>query len=389
MHRNIFRELLSLFALTLGALLSLILIGRVLQMRDLFMSLNLDIMDLGLLFVYLGPFFLLLLIPIACMLSVFLTFLRMSTDRELVALKAGGVSLYQMLPAPLLFCVLCTVLNVWVSVHGIAWGMDNFRATILDYAKTKTQLALQPGIFNRDFPGLVVYARQADAATGLLEDVLVQDRTRSDMTATILAPRGLLRTETDTGRLSFVLRDGSIYRQEGDRVSVLEFGAYAVRLNLGNLFGNAGLEEVKPKEMRWEQLGDIEANPSGVADKGGNYYRKIVLERQKRLALPFACLVLGLFAMPLACAFEGLKRHLGFVLAMGMFLVYYTLFSLGLTLGEGGAVAAGTGVWAPNLLFLGLGAVMFRLTARERGLHLMGWLGHLDVRRWIRRARRA
>ena len=354
-------------------------------MRDLFMSLNLGVMDLGLLFVYLGPFFLLLLIPIASMLSVFLTFLRMSTDRELVALKAGGVSLYQLLPAPMIFCVLCTVLNLWVSVHGLAWGMDNFRTTILEYAKTKTQLALQPGIFNREFPGLVVYARQADAASGLLEDVLVEDRTRAEMTATILAPRGLLRTETDSGRLVFVLRDGSLYRQEGDRVSVLEFGTYAVRLNLGNLLGSAGLEEVKPKEMRWEKLGDIEAHPAAVADKGANYFRKVVLERQKRLALPFACLVLGLFAMPLACAFEGLKRHLGFALAMGLFLVYYTLFSLGLSLGEGGVVSAGAGVWMPNILFLGLSAVMFRFAAQERGLHMMAWLAHLDARRWVRR----
>lgn len=64
-----------------------------------------------------------LVIPIACMLSVFLTFLRMSTDRKLVALRAGGINIYQMLPAPLLFSVICMLLTLWVSLHWLAWGI--------------------------------------------------------------------------------------------------------------------------------------------------------------------------------------------------------------------------------------------------------------------------
>lgn len=87
-------------------------------------------MDTVLLFGYMTPLFLMLVIPIACMLSVFLTFLRMSTDRELVALRAGGINIYQMLPAPLLFSVICMLLTLWVSLHWLAWGMGHFRETI-------------------------------------------------------------------------------------------------------------------------------------------------------------------------------------------------------------------------------------------------------------------
>jgi lipopolysaccharide export system permease protein len=61
------------------------------------------------------------------MLAVFLTFLRMGTDLESVALRASGVSLYQMLPAPLVFCALCTAAACAVSFWGVAWGMENFR----------------------------------------------------------------------------------------------------------------------------------------------------------------------------------------------------------------------------------------------------------------------
>ena len=126
LQRIIFKELTGTFLLSLAALLSLILVGRMLQLRELLIGLDLGVLDLGVLFFYLSPFFLLLVMPIAVMLSVFLSFLRMSTERELVALKACGVSLYQLLPAPVMFCVLTTLICYGVSFWGISWGMDNF-----------------------------------------------------------------------------------------------------------------------------------------------------------------------------------------------------------------------------------------------------------------------
>ena len=121
LQRQIFKEIANLFVLAVGVLLTLILISRAVQMRELFLGLDLGILDTVLLFGYMTPLFLMLVIPIACMLSVFLTFLRMSTDRELVALRAGGINIYQMLPAPLLFSVIC------IGWRG-AWGISGKRS---------------------------------------------------------------------------------------------------------------------------------------------------------------------------------------------------------------------------------------------------------------------
>lgn len=90
LQREIFKETSALFFICVCGFLSLILIGRMLQMRELFMSQGVTLLDLGRLFLYLSPFFLLLILPVACMLSQFLTFLRMGSDREITALKAGG-----------------------------------------------------------------------------------------------------------------------------------------------------------------------------------------------------------------------------------------------------------------------------------------------------------
>jgi len=359
-----------------------------LQLRELFLSQSMSVGEITLMFLYLSPFFLLLIIPIACMLSVFLTFLRMGTDLESVALKSSGISLYQLLPAPLLFGLLCLAANVVISFWGVSWGMENFRDQVMEIARTKTQLVMQGGVFNKEFPDLTIFAQQADSSTGELSTVFVQDKTHEDVKATILAPTGNVHTDSDKGEIVFNLRDGRIYRQEKGGVSVVGFGTYQVRMDLSKLFSNFGLAEIKPKEMSWEQLLEAQDNADTLSIDNGMFSRKVKVEIQKRLVLPLACLVLGLFALPMAASFGGLNRHWGLILALGFFLFYYTLLSLGLSLGETGSVPPVIGLWLPNVLFLIVGLVGIRMAAMERAISVAAWLSHLR-HYWMRRPNHA
>lgn len=379
LQRQIFKEIVNLFLLGVGVLLTLILISRAVQMRDLFLGLDLGLLDTVLLFAYMTPLFLMLVIPIACMLSVFLTFLRMSTDRELVALRAGGINIYQMLPAPLLFSVLCMLLTLWVSLHWLAWGMGHFRETVLDIANTRARIVVQPGVFNNDFPNLVLFARQVSPRDGEMAQVLVDDRSHPERHMTILAPMGRIDTDAERGELVFRLHDGKIYTTDNKGSSVLAFDGYTVRLPLDSLFKNLDLGEVRPREMSWSELSSITREEALQRDV--NYANKLDVERQKRWAYPMACIALTLFVLPLAAAFEGLHRQTGLVLALGMFFVYYSLMSLGFSTGEAGTIPPVIGLWAPNVLFLCLGIYGLHLTSQERTPHLLSFLRNLRARR--------
>ena len=98
LQRVLFREMALITGICLGALLCLILLGRLLQLRDLFLAQGVTVADLIRLFVYLSPLFLILLVPVSCMLGLFLTLLRMGADRELVSLRVGGLSFGALLP---------------------------------------------------------------------------------------------------------------------------------------------------------------------------------------------------------------------------------------------------------------------------------------------------
>lgn len=344
--------------------MSVVLIGRGLQLRELFIGLDLGFWDLGRLFFYLMPFFMLMIIPVACMLSVFLTFLRMSSDRELVALKAGGVSIYQMLPAPIVFCTLCSLLSLAISLEGLAWGMSNFRSDVMEMASTRARIVLQPGVFNKTIPDLTLFARQVDTS-GHLQQVIVEDHSQKSTELTILAPQGKLITDERLGQIIFELKDGRIYQTAKDQVTVLGFDEYLVRLDLDQLFQGLDLGKIKPKEMSWTELSSIDVDQY-AEEISESYARKIGVELQKRWALPVACLVLGLFAMPLACAFEGMRRLMGVMTALLMFAAYYTLLSLGMSMSEAQSIPPVIGLWFPNALFGCLASYGLVLTARER-----------------------
>lgn len=369
LQRRLFRELWHLFGLGAAVLLTLILISRAVQMRELFLGLDLGAVDAVLLFGYMTPLFLMLVIPIACMLSVFLTFLRMSTDRELVALRAGGISIYQMLPAPVLFSLLCTGLTLWVSLHWLAWGMGHFRETIMEIANTRARIVVQPGVFNNDFPHLVLFARRVSPADGLMQQVLVDDRSREERNLVILAPEGRIETDSERGELVFRLRDGQIYTTTDKGSSVLSFESYQVRLPLDSLFKSLDLGEVRPREMSWSKLARVAVEHLEKEDP--NLANKVRVERHKRWAYPAACLALTIFALPLAAAFEGMRRQTGMALALVMFFLYYSLMSLGFSTGESGAVPPAIGLWLPNALFFAAGLYGLHLTNRERAPQLM------------------
>ena len=381
-HRQILKEQLYLFLLIGSCLLGLILVGRMLQLREMLLSQNLEAFDILRLFVYLSPMFLSLLTPIACMLSVFLTFLRMAADRELTALKASGVSLYQLLPAPMFFCVLCTLFSLYVSLFGVSWGMEQFKLSLMEFARTKTKLSLQAGVFNQEFPGLTIYAQQVDLDSGEIRFVFVQDKTSKGFTTTVIAPEGSVTTDPVKEQIKVEFKNGRIFRRDGEKLDVLQFGTYAVRLPLGNMLRKMGFERTSPKELSFDQLLEYDSKQSHEMEGfDPTLVHKAKVEIQKRLALPLACLVLGLFSVPIACVFRALKQQHGLVLALGVFLVYFSLLSLAESMGESRVLPPVIGIWVPNVLFSAVGFFFFRQAVREK---IPAWVVRASRFRWRR-----
>ena len=375
LHGKIFFEALHLFLLASMSLLTLLIISRAVKMREVLIGLDIGLLDILQLFGYMIPMFLLLVIPVACMLSVFLLFLRMGTDRELIALKAGGVSILQMLPAPALLSAICFCMTLVVSLYLIAWGMAKFQSTLLDIAANSARIEVRPGVFNTDFPKLTIYARKVDQDQ-TLRDVIVNDASRPERKMILLAPRGTITADHAINAVKFVLNDGKLYSIASEKTSVMGYKVYTVTIPLEQIIKDIRVQKNRPQEMEYSKL-LMESNKlqheAKLHKKKDQHYEtlirranKFVLEWHKRWTYPVACIVLALFVIPLAVASQGVHRQVGMLLTLFMFFVYYSLMSMASILAEEDVLPPALVMWLPNIIFFIIAVLGMRMAYKER-----------------------
>ena len=105
-NRYLLKEMMPPFVINLAFFTFIFLMTKILEITNLIVNYRVSLLNVLLMLIYSMPFFLEFIIPMSVMMAVLLTFLRMSGDNEIIALKSGGMSMYGLLPPVLLFCLL-------------------------------------------------------------------------------------------------------------------------------------------------------------------------------------------------------------------------------------------------------------------------------------------
>ena len=125
--RYVFLEMVPPFSLNLMFFTFVFLMTRILDITNLIVNYRIGLAPVGLMLVYSVPYFLVFVIPMSVMMAVLLTFLRLSRDNEIVALKASGIGLNSLLPPVFLFSLLGCLLTGLMTVYGMPWGRSSFK----------------------------------------------------------------------------------------------------------------------------------------------------------------------------------------------------------------------------------------------------------------------
>jgi lipopolysaccharide export system permease protein len=86
----------------------------------------------------------------------------------------------------------------------------------------------------------------------------------------------------------------------------------------------------------------------------------------KKFSIAFACLAMGLLALPLGIQGRHSKKALGIGFGLIFFLLYYILLSVGSTLGETGRYPPLLAMWMPNVVLGGFGLYLLVRSANEK-----------------------
>ncbi len=363
-NRYIFKELIPPYTMNLLFFIFIFLMRQILEITNVIVNYQVSIAAFFLMLAYSMPYFLAYIIPMSVMMSVLLTFLRLSSDNEIVALKASGISIYSLLPPVILFSVVNALLTGYMAIYGIPWGQQAYKQMALNVVQSNFNVGLKERQFNDSFDGVMFYVNKIDFKDNSLGDVYIEDQRNDGFSTTIVSPKGRIFNGED--RLSFILSlyDGMINQVnlKSRAVHSIQFDTYDLHLDLKNAVKTIRKKKIRPKEMRLAELATFLKTETTKTSK----YYSVWVEYHKKFSIPFACIALGILAVPLGVQSSSSRKSAGLGIGLIAFLLYYLLLSAGLVFSEAGNLSPIVGMWMPNIIMGGLGIYLLFKSANDK-----------------------
>ncbi|HUL03168.1 MAG TPA: LptF/LptG family permease [Gemmatimonadales bacterium] len=157
------------------------------------------------------PFIVATTLPMAVLVAVLYAFTRLATDNEITAMKAGGVSIWQLLH-PVLSGALAVALVAFVwNDQVLPRSNHELRMLLMDIQRKKPSFSLKEQVINEVVAGqFFLRAARIDPASNKLKDVTIYDLGDAERRRFISADSGQMAYTPGGQDLYLTLRDGDI-----------------------------------------------------------------------------------------------------------------------------------------------------------------------------------
>jgi len=366
LDRYLAREILLPLSAALLFLTQLLLATQLLSQATLLFGAGVRLGEVGLVILYLLPYFVAFILPVAFLLGVVLGVSRLAGDRELVAMGAAGLSPLRLLRVPLLLSLVAGALGVWLSLFLEPAGMRAVRGLINDMVRRNVSSEVRPGIFFDQIPGFTLYAERVEG--GEWGNVLIQDRSNPDAPVLSLSRRGRLEPVGAGQEMRLGLKDGELHREDvrSDEYALATYETAQLVLGLGG--GFAERTEGLGRNARAVTLAETrqeiaEAYAQGRPDRAwyieGNLHRKI--------ASALVVLCFALLGVPLGASARA-GRAFGAGATLFVVVGHYILLRAGQIVTQKGTVPAWLGLELGNAVVAAIGLLLlWRLARRGMG----------------------
>src|SRR4051812_49221366 len=159
------------------------------------------------------PFIVAMTLPMAVLVAVLYAFSHLAADNEITAMRASGISVYQVLVPVMAWGVFMSAFNFGFVDQVLPRTNARLRNLLVDISRKKPTFELREQVINEVPPSqYFLRANRIDAATGRLKEVTIYDVGSDASRRIIYADSGLMAYAEGQIDLSLRLFDGSIHQ---------------------------------------------------------------------------------------------------------------------------------------------------------------------------------
>ena len=443
--RYILKSHFAPFVFSVFTLICIFLLQFLMKFADRLVGKGLDTFIVLQLIAYNLAWMLVLVVPMACLVSTLMAFGAMSQNNEITIIKSSGVSLWKMMIGPLIAsAVLCYLL---ILFNNDVLPDANHKAKLLtfDISRTKPTLSLEPGLFSQDVNNYAILVRKIDKNSSELEGVTIYDYTDPAKINVVTAEKGKIYFSKDQTKLIMELERGEIHESETMRKNMyrkLVFVNHRITMNADQFSfqqstpgGPRGDRELSSHDMKYiiDSLQAIQNNQlTSLASETNKFFfkdsfskesqayyktagkefvyakaiermntvRNIILSNVKRVeftkseinkyrveiykkySIPAACIIFVLIGAPLGV----MTRKGGFGMAASIslffFLIYWAFLIGGEKLADRNMLSPFLGMWSANFLLGAAGILLTMKSVRETITLEFNWFKKLIPKTW-------
>lgn len=215
LDRLILRSFLGPLALTFTLSVLVLLMQFVWKYVDDLVGKGLEFSVIAEMLMYASATFVPMALPIAVLFASIMTMGNFGEKYELVAMKAGGVSISRVMIPMALVALMLTGVAFYFGNSVVPSAMYHYRMMYYDITHKKPAINIRPGEYFKDIDGYVIRVGGKSRDGHVLEDVVIYDHTSGlEQTNVIVARRGVMEITPDNQYLQFILTDGYSYSEQ-------------------------------------------------------------------------------------------------------------------------------------------------------------------------------
>ncbi|MBI4457066.1 MAG: LPS export ABC transporter permease LptF [Acidobacteria bacterium] len=291
-------------------------------------------------------------VPLSFLVGTLIAFGRLSSDSEIVAFRACGISSLKLLIPVLKIGGWVFLVTAALTLYLLPYGNRHLLELRYLVGIRQAMSDIRPRVLNEDIANMILYVERIQYKQGIWDGVFVADTTVANEQKIILARRGQVAPQPERGTLQLHFEEGTIYKmdmQDNTRDNLSAFKTLEMSMRVAEN-GPPPIRPLKPEEKSTFEL--LVHGESTAKER-----HKTSVELNRRLALPLSTFAFAFLGLALGINTRRGGRAYGLIIGMLITFSYFVLFVTGSGLAKDGNVPVWLGVWGSNLL-LYTGAIL-------------------------------